>query len=141
MHEEFRGKTLFLIESFIGLDPAAVVPTNHKFIGLLANYTHNCCQIDLDLAEWMQAWKQKGKNQFVYISFGSMITLSETLTHTIYNACLKLELPIIWSLKSPVQSTIKSELIYQRDWLPQETILSLPEVSVFLTHCGWSSIG
>jgi hypothetical protein len=49
MHDEFRGKALFVINSFVGLDSAKVMPTNHKFIGLLANYTRNCYEIDKDL--------------------------------------------------------------------------------------------
>ena len=31
-------------------------------------------------------------------------------------------------------------MIFHKAWLPQEQILAMPEVSVFLSHCGWSSI-
>jgi UDP:flavonoid glycosyltransferase YjiC (YdhE family) len=47
--------------------------------------------------------------------------------------------PTIWSLKDDLGGKIKSDIIYSRPWLPQETIMAMPEVRCFITHCGWGS--
>jgi hypothetical protein len=33
-----------------------------------------------ELAGWMEGWRKKGKGKFLYISFGSMLQLSEGFT-------------------------------------------------------------
>jgi hypothetical protein len=73
--ESFKGWGRILFHSFFGLDEPAILPPNHSLIGILPNRSNT--PIPEELASWINNWKAKGKNKFLYVSFGSIIVLSE----------------------------------------------------------------
>jgi UDP:flavonoid glycosyltransferase YjiC (YdhE family) len=86
----------------------------------------------------MGGWKSKGRCNFLYIGFGTMVCLSENLVEKLAKAVEAAGYPTIWSLKEDF-GKVNSPLIFNRQWLPQEKILALGEVKAFISHCGWGS--
>ncbi|XP_022947891.1 UDP-glycosyltransferase 84B2-like [Cucurbita moschata] len=86
----------------------------------------------------------------VYVSFGSLIVLSQEKIDNIANGLWMSGKPFLWVLKrpSPEESTVRLpdgflEATSGRrlvvNWCPQEQVLKHKAVGCFLTHCGWSS--
>lgn len=109
-----------------------------------------------DCRKWLD---KKPSNSVLYISFGSMNTISSS---QMMQLALALELSgnnFIWVVRPPlgfdINSDFRSEwlpegfeerirvsdkgLLVQK-WAPQLEILSHKSVSVFLSHCGWNSV-
>ena len=63
-----------MFNTFVGLDEACVKPTNIELIGLMPNRTSQ--QLTAELKEWIDSWKAKGKDKFLYVAFGSLLTFS-----------------------------------------------------------------
>ncbi|XP_022947691.1 UDP-glycosyltransferase 84B2-like [Cucurbita moschata] len=90
----------------------------------------------------------------VYVSFGSIIVLSQEQVDNIANGLLMSGKPFLWVFKrpSPEKSTEGCtvrlpdgfiEAIGERglivNWCSQEQVLKHKAVGCFLTHCGWNS--
>ena len=88
-----------MFNTFVGLEEATAKPTNIEFIGLMPNRTSQ--QLTGELREWMDSWKAKGKGKFLYVSMGSLITLSVSFAKRMANLFSKLGYPTIWSLTTP----------------------------------------
>ena len=101
-----------MFNTFVGLDEATVKPTNIEFIGLMPNRTSQ--QLPKELQVWMDSWKEKGKDKFLYVSFGSLITLSVSFAKRMARLFSKLGYPTIWSLRTPEHITLDDPLIYHR---------------------------
>jgi hypothetical protein len=107
--------------------------------------------------EWLSA---KPVNSVLFVSFGSMNTISAS---QMMNLAMGLEASgknFIWVVRPPIGFDINSEfrakewlpegfeerikdsrrgfLVY--NWAPQVEILSHKSLSAFLTHCGWNSV-
>ena len=72
--DSLRNWERVLFHSFIGLEDPCVKPSNHEFIGLMPS--RGTQQVSKDMQEWMNSWRARRKNQFLYVSFGSVDTLS-----------------------------------------------------------------
>ena len=56
------------------------------------------------------------------------------------NVFISLGYPTIWSLRAESTENLNHPLIYYKSWLPESSILMLPEVKAYMTHCGWGSM-
>ncbi|CAN1332800.1 UDP-glycosyltransferase 74F2 [Linum perenne] len=86
----------------------------------------------------------KPNNSVVYISFGSLATLTPTQMEELYHGLDNSGHYFLWVVrkteedKLPQQSlTPKKGLIVS--WCPQLKVLASPAVGCFMTHCGWNS--
>jgi hypothetical protein len=118
IYEVFRHQHKVLVNSAIGLEHATTVPTHHIFLGILAGRHKKTKPLTKELMEWMKGWKTKGKEKFIYISFGTEVDLSENFVLRIQEAVEKAAVPAIWSLKEDF-GKVSSPLIFHRTWLPQ----------------------
>lgn len=105
--------------------------------------------------DWLDT---KPLNSVLYISFGSMNTISAS---HLMQLAMALELSgknFIWVVRPPINFDINSEFkaeewlpkgfedrvsgrgLLVHHWAPQVEILSHKAVSAFLTHCGWNSV-
>lgn len=69
-----RGHGRFIFHSFAGLDDPSLMPANHTLVGLMPS--HSSTELTPELKEWIDGWKGKGKDKFLYVSFGSILKLS-----------------------------------------------------------------
>ncbi|EXB48395.1 UDP-glycosyltransferase 92A1 [Morus notabilis] len=104
--------------------------------------------------EWLNA---KPLNSVLYVSFGSMNTISPTQMIELATALDKSKKNFIWVVRPPMGFDINSEFkaeewlpegfeeriqgrgLLVRNWAPQVEILSHKATSAFLSHCGWNS--
>jgi hypothetical protein len=97
--DAIRGHGRIVFQSFPGLDEACIMPPNHTFVGLLPN--RPTCELTPELAKWIVDWKSKGKDKFLYVSFGSILKLSYKFANRLAAIFKKLGYPTIWSLRGP----------------------------------------
>lgn len=100
---------------------------------------------DHECLPWLDSQKEAS---VLYISFGSIASLSE---HQLKELVLGLEAsrtPLLWAIRPDVKDSITSVLpksflegglTYITSWAPQALVLSHKSVGGFLTHCGWNS--
>jgi len=75
-----------------------------------------------------------------YITTGTLLDLSEAQVLALYNGFASRDVRVIWSLKESKRSFLPesvSENFVIHHWMPQVEILSIPELTAVLTHCGW----
>lgn len=97
--------------------------------------------------EWLN---QKPPSSVIYISFGSLIFLSEKQMQSIANALKNSNKYFLWVMKSKdignekvqlsekfLEETKEKGLVVT--WCPQTKVLVHPAIACFLTHCGWNS--
>ncbi|CAE6945412.1 UFGT [Symbiodinium sp. KB8] len=75
-----------------------------------------------------------------YITTGTLLDLSEAQVLALYNGFASRDVRVIWSLKESKRSFLPesvSENFLIHHWMPQVEILSIPELTAVLTHCGW----
>ncbi|KAI3723407.1 hypothetical protein L2E82_34950 [Cichorium intybus] len=106
-----------------------------------------------DYVEWMNT---KPEGSIVYISFGSLITLSKKQKEEMAHALLEIRRPFLWVIRdkdgngngtneekeeedelSCLDELEKLGLIVP--WCCQVEVLSHPSLGCFVTHCGWNS--
>ncbi|KAL5566582.1 hypothetical protein UlMin_029746 [Ulmus minor] len=105
--------------------------------------------------EWLNSMPSKS---ILYISFGSMNTISVSQMKQLAMALELSGKNFIWVVRPPIGFDINSDFKAQEwfpkgfekrvcsrglivhNWAPQVDILSHKSVSAFLTHCGWNSV-
>ncbi|XP_062083964.1 UDP-glycosyltransferase 92A1-like [Humulus lupulus] len=105
--------------------------------------------------EWLNS---KPLNSVLFVSFGSMNTISASQMMQLAMALERCGKDFIWVVRPPIGFDINSEFrphewlpkgfeekvskrgLLVHTWAPQVEILSHKAVSVFLTHCGWNSV-
>ncbi|KAJ4724181.1 Glycosyltransferase [Melia azedarach] len=112
-------------------------------------------------AEFCKHWlDSKPENSVLYISYGSMNTISQSHMTELAMALEASGKNFIWVVRPPIGFDINSEfnaeeylpegfeeriiasgkgLLVQK-WAPQMEILSHKSTSAFLSHCGWNSV-
>jgi len=96
--------------------------------------------------EWLDTMPD---SSVIYVSFGSLIALSEKQVDNIAAALKNSNKAFLWVMKPsngesnaelPVgflEETKERGLVVK--WCPQEKVLMHPSVACFITHCGWNS--
>ncbi|KAB1227136.1 Cinnamate beta-D-glucosyltransferase [Morella rubra] len=102
-----------------------------------------------DCMEWLDS---KPPQSVVYISFGSVVYLTQAQVDEIAYGILDSGVSFLWVMKPPHKDS-GYELLVLPDgflekagdkgrvvqWSPQEQVLAHPSVACFVTHCGWNS--
>jgi UDP-glucose:(indol-3-yl)acetate beta-D-glucosyltransferase len=98
--------------------------------------------------EWLN---KKPPSSVIYISFGSLIFLSEKQMQSIAEALKRSKSYFLWVMKSKegeaktvtlpekfLEETKEKGMVVS--WCPQTKVLVHPSIACFLTHCGWNSM-
>lgn len=100
----------------------------------------------IDIHQWLN---KKPSSSVIYISFGSLLVLSQNQIDSIATALKCTNRPFLWVIRSQenneggvlpaefLEETKDTGLVVK--WCSQENVLMHPAVSCFLTHCGWNS--
>ncbi|KAI3803730.1 hypothetical protein L1987_31891 [Smallanthus sonchifolius] len=101
-----------------------------------------------DCLEWLDS---KPDSSVVYISFGSVVSLSQEQVSEMAYGVLNSGVSFLWVTRAGATSTGESgkfpegfmEEAGERgmvvQWSPQAQVLTHPAVSCFVSHCGWNS--
>ncbi|MBA0823619.1 hypothetical protein Goarm_020337 [Gossypium armourianum] len=93
--------------------------------------------------EWLET---KPSQSVVYISFGSMVSLTEEETEEIARALEESNLHYLWIVRETEQKKLPKWFLESNKekgmvvtWCNQLEMLAHPAVGCFVTHCGWNS--
>eukprot|EP01018_Ginkgo_biloba_P021251 Gb_33846 [translate_table: standard] len=103
---------------------------------------------DADCLEWLDS---KAPSSVVYISFGSITSISPRQIHELAVGIERSQQNFVWVIRPPqgqrdvrevfpvgfVEESKGRGLIVQ--WCAQLEVLSHPSVAAFMSHCGWNS--
>eukprot|EP00258_Populus_trichocarpa_P011879 XP_002321086.3 crocetin glucosyltransferase, chloroplastic [Populus trichocarpa] len=104
-----------------------------------------------DYTEWLNS---KPKSSVVYVSFGSILVLSNRQMEEISRGLVQGGLPFLWVVRDEQnkkkekeeddQLSACREAILEKQgmvvpWCCQVEVLSHPSIGCFVTHCGWNS--
>lgn len=95
--------------------------------------------------DWLDSRPRKS---VIYISFGSILTLSKPQMNEIGKGLLKSGMPFLWVIRKKEGESEEEKLSCMEElekqgmivpWCSQLEVLSHPALGCFLTHCGWNS--
>lgn len=102
-----------------------------------------------DCMGWLDS---KPPQSVVYISFGSVVYLTQPQVDEIAHGLLNSGVSFLWVMKPPHKDSGYELLVLPDEflekagdngrvvqWSPQEQVLAHPSVACFVTHCGWNS--
>ncbi|GMI74581.1 hypothetical protein like AT4G15480 [Hibiscus trionum] len=149
-----------LIDTFEELEPEIVEYMSKfypiKTVGPLFKYPQvsndtvrcNIMKAD-DCIEWLDS---KPASSVIYISFGTIVCLTQEQVDEIAHALLATGISFLWVMKPPFKAsglglhTLPQSFLEKVgdngkivEWSPQEKVLTHPSVSCFVSHCGWNS--
>ncbi|GKD23027.1 crocetin glucosyltransferase, chloroplastic-like protein [Tanacetum coccineum] len=98
--------------------------------------------IEDDYIRWLDT---QSKSSVVFVSFGTLATLSMDQQEEIANGLLECGLPFLWVIRGNDQAGRLSKLGELKKqgmivgWCSQVEVLSHEAIGCFVTHCGWNS--
>lgn len=100
-------------------------------------------QLSEECSEWLEA---KPQQSVVYISFGSMVSLTAEQMEEIALALKESSLHFLWVVRESQQETLPNWFMDSTkqkglvvSWCNQLEVLGHPAIGCFVTHCGWNS--
>nr|XP_043638259.1 UDP-glycosyltransferase 75C1-like [Erigeron canadensis] len=111
-------------------------PLDNSFGGDLFETTEE------DYIKWLNT---KAKSSVVYVSFGSMSTLSNDQAEEMAIGLLESKRPFLWVIRDENKGSNLSKIDELRKqgmivgWCSQVEVLSHQAIGCFVTHCGWNS--
>ncbi|KAL8502531.1 hypothetical protein ACS0TY_021609 [Phlomoides rotata] len=109
------------------------------------NYGFNIIKPNTDAClNWLDS---KEKDSVIYVSFGSVTTLSCEQTRQVANALLNSTMNFLWVVKPSEESKLPTDFNKENNldrglvvnWCPQLVVLAHEAVGCFVSHCGWNS--
>ncbi|CAL1377146.1 unnamed protein product [Linum trigynum] len=95
------------------------------------------------LKQWLDSQQPKS---VVYVSFGSVASLSDKQTEEVAAALEKLDRPFLWVVRKSEQDKIPPGFVEDTSdrglvvtWCCQLEVLAHTSTGCFVTHCGWNS--
>lgn len=145
--ESLYTRVMF-VNSFWGLHEAALMPPNVYFTGPMEDRSTLICTQTSDDAfnDWLEKMRALHL-PVVYVTFGTMVELSEKQIRSIFFglAAIK-EIAVAWSLRQaqqallPVKHDQVPHTFYIHHWFPQQEVMSLEDVAVVISHCGFGGL-
>ncbi|KAL4588625.1 hypothetical protein LXL04_001517 [Taraxacum kok-saghyz] len=120
---------------------------NNPLLETSSNISGDLIKAD-DCLEWLDS---KPPSSVVYISFGSVVSLSQEQVTEMAYGVLNSGVSFLWVMRTGATSTGESGVLPDGlleeagergmvvQWSPQAQVLNHPSVSCFVTHCGWNS--
>ncbi|KVH93316.1 limonoid UDP-glucosyltransferase-like [Cynara cardunculus var. scolymus] len=120
---------------------------NYPLLETTSNISGDLIKVEKCL-EWLDSQQP---SSVVYISFGSVVSLSQEQVTEMAYGVLNSGVSFLWVVRTTATSTgVPGRLpkgfmedVGERGmvvhWSPQAEVLSHPAVSCFVTHCGWNS--
>ncbi|EXB88301.1 UDP-glycosyltransferase 74F2 [Morus notabilis] len=88
----------------------------------------------------------KPAGSVVYVTFGSMASLSDKQMEEVASALKATNFYFIWALRASEEEKLPHKFVQETcdkglivNWCSQVEVLSHPSVGCFVTHCGWNS--
>ncbi|EFJ07309.1 hypothetical protein SELMODRAFT_22868, partial [Selaginella moellendorffii] len=143
-----------LVNSFDDLEKEQFDQLHKKFTSIVAagpfipskEYSRSVWEQELCCMNWLD---EQPPQSVLYISFGSLATLSLNDTQELANGLEQSEYAFLWVARLDLIEE-NSEFLQQRfkhnkrgmfvTWAPQMKVLQHSSVAAFLTHCGWNSL-
>ncbi|CAH0599440.1 unnamed protein product [Chrysodeixis includens] len=131
-YDAVKNVSFLFVNSHESIAPALSLPPN---VLNIAGY-----HIDDDpppLPKDLQDLLDNSKNGVIYFSMGSVVQsagLAETTRAGLLNIFAKLPYTVLWKFEEPLKDLPKN--VHVRPWLPQPSILSHPNLRLFITHGG-----
>ncbi|KZV41522.1 UDP-Glycosyltransferase superfamily protein [Dorcoceras hygrometricum] len=99
---------------------------------------------DSDCTEWLGS---KPPGSVLYVSFGSLVEVSEEVIQEVAHGILLSGVNFIWAVRGGMKDALPNGFEDKMKdkglivpWCDQIQVLSNPCIGGFLTHCGWNSI-
>ena len=94
-----------------------------------------------DLQVWLDGHSPRS---VLYVSTGSMLTVTKELAVSVVDAAVRSNYAILWSMKDRNrhvlddvdQNVLQNGTVFISKWLPQAAVLRHPSISVAILHCG-----
>nr|ALQ56954.1 crocetin glucosyltransferase [Crocus ancyrensis] len=100
----------------------------------------------LDTAHYMEWLDSKPRDSVVYVSFGSMASLSPDQTDAVASGLIATKKSFIWVVRTSELAKVPADFIRESagrglvvSWCNQLDVLAHPATGCFVTHCGWNS--
>ncbi|PWA65975.1 UDP-glucuronosyl/UDP-glucosyltransferase [Artemisia annua] len=99
-------------------------------------------KIEHDYIKWLDT---KPENSVIYVSFGTLASLSMDQQEEISNGLLESGRPFLWVIRDTDQAGRLSKIEELKeqgmivDWCSQVEVLSHQAIGCFVMHCGWNS--
>ncbi|KAL1333206.1 hypothetical protein AAHE18_11G082500 [Arachis hypogaea] len=138
-----------IVKSMVSLTPIYPIgPLVSPF--LLGETETNGFSVDLWNAEYscIEWLDNKPNSSVIYVSFGSLIVLSNKNIENIATALKNSNKAFLWVLNPGADGAdeLAFEILKETKgrglvvkWCPQERVLMHPSVACFVSHCGWNS--
>lgn len=99
---------------------------------------------NVELSEELRGWLAARKGRVVYVSFGTMVNLSEPLFGELFRGLADAGVPVIWSLPEPQHPLVEKyplpENFRIEKFVPQPALLASGALGCFVSHAGAGSI-
>ncbi|KAI3798197.1 hypothetical protein L1987_33466 [Smallanthus sonchifolius] len=105
----------------------------------------SCDLFDKPKEDYIKWLNTKPKSSVVYVSFGSMVTLSIDQAEEMASALLESDRPFLWVIRDGGQVVKLSNIEVLKKqgmivgWCSKVKVLNHQAIGCFLTHCGWNS--
>ncbi|KAG6437137.1 hypothetical protein SASPL_102048 [Salvia splendens] len=151
---KMRNASALILNTFDSLEAPfisrlhSIFPTVYAIGPLRSPAQHDSptpLQIDKSYIQWLDSQPSRS---VLYVSFGSVATLSRDELVEFWHGLVNSEIPFLWAIRPDLidngSGAVPDDLRSKRGrivgWAPQEEILAHDAVGGFLTHCGWNSI-
>lgn len=145
--ESLYSRVMF-VNSFWGFHEAALMPPNVYFTGPMEERSSQIQTETSDAAfnAWLENMRALGL-PVVYATFGTMVELNQQQVRSLYLGLAAVKcVAVAWSLKQaqqrllPVDRDQLPHNFYIYHWFPQQEVLSLKDVAVVVSHCGFGGL-
>jgi UDP:flavonoid glycosyltransferase YjiC (YdhE family) len=124
-----------LVETFEALEPDALHAVPELEVVAVGPAVPDDAEEEGDYVRWLDA---KAASSVVYVSFGSLVPMSERQEAEMERGLEAAGRPYLWARKGAEDRKEKEQGLVV-SWCEQARVLSHAAVGCFVTHCGWNS--
>ncbi|KAK9062508.1 hypothetical protein SSX86_019695 [Deinandra increscens subsp. villosa] len=142
--DELEIESVRAVENLVMLPVGPLIPP--EFLlgekGPSNSTSLSCDFFDKPEEDYMKWLNTKPRSSVVYVSFGSLATLSVDEAEEMASGLLESGRPFFWVMRNGVK--LKNAEVLKKQgmivsWCSQVEVLNHQAVGCFLTHCGWNS--